>query len=112
MHLSYDIEVIQGSTLLLNINLKDTNDNYIDLNGYSVRGYVRSNYSSSGILLNLQPQVHPSFISGLITLSGSQDDTATMPCGTWVYDIECSGSDNYVFKPLRGYFLVEPESTR
>lgn len=107
----YNISAVQGSTLLLNINIRDSNNNYLNLNGYSARGYVRSNYSSTGILLNLNPQIHPSYVSGLITLSGAQDSMSSLPCGIWVYDIECSGSNNYVFKPVRGYFSVEAEST-
>ena len=108
----YDISAVAGSTLLLNINVRDSNNNFINLNGYTTRGFVRYNYSSTGILLNLNPQVHPSFVSGLIIISGSQDAMANLPCGTFVYDIECSGNNNYIFKPIRGYFSVESECTR
>jgi hypothetical protein len=107
----YDITAIQGSTLLLNLNIKDSSNNYVDLNGYSARGYVRSNYSATGILLDLQPQIHPSYVSGLVTLSGAQENMSQIPCGVWVYDIEISGANDYVFKPIRGYFSIEPEAT-
>lgn len=111
MSTQYDISAIQGSTLLLNINCRDSNNNYINFNGYSARGYVRYNYSSTGVLLNLNPQIHPSFISGLITISGRADDMSNLKAGVYVYDIEASGINNYVFKPLRGYFEIGPEST-
>jgi hypothetical protein len=107
----YNISAIQGSTLLLNLNIKDSNENYLNLNGYTARGYVRGNFSNTGILLDLQPQVHPSFVSGLITLSGTQTGMANMPVGVFPYDIELSGVNDYVFKPIRGYISIEPEST-
>ena len=102
----YNITANQGSTLLLNINVRDSQNNYINLNGYSARGFVRYSYSSTGTMLNLNPQIHPSYVSGLIILSGDQSSMASLPCGQYVYDIECSGNNNYVFKPVKGYFLV------
>jgi len=108
---TYNISAIRGSTLLLNLNIKDSNGNYLNLAGYSARGYVRANYSTTGILLDLNPEIHQSFVSGLITLSGNADDMAKMPVGVFPYDIEVSGANNYIFKPIRGYFSVEPEAT-
>jgi hypothetical protein len=107
----YDISAIQGSTLLLNINCKNADGTYIIFSGYKARGFVRYQYSSSGTLLDLQPQIHPSMISGLITLSGTQTGMANMKVGRFVYDIECSGANDYVFKAIRGYFDIEPEAT-
>jgi hypothetical protein len=107
----YNISAVQGSTLLLNVNIRDSANNYINLNGYTARGSVRYSYVSTGILLNLNPQIHPSFVSGLVTLSGTQSSMSSLPVGQFVYDIECSGANDYVFKPVKGYFLVEPEAT-
>lgn len=106
---NYNISATQGSTLLLSITCKDSNNNYINFSGFSAQGFVRYGYSSTGILLNLNPQIDPSFISGLIIISGKADDMAKLKVGTYVYDIEASGNNNYVFKPLVGYFAVSPE---
>lgn len=111
MSSTYNIEAVQGSSLLLNINCSDSNGSYLNLNGYTARGYVRYSYGSTGVLLNLNPQIHPSYISGLITISGNANDMANLKPGIFVYDIEMSGSSNYVFKALKGYFLCEPEVT-
>lgn len=105
---TYNITATQGSTLLLNVTAQNADSSYINFNGYTARGYVKYSYSSSGNLLNLNAQVHPSYISGLITLSGSAEAMSAMPVGIFVYDIEASGN-NYVFKPIRGYFEVSPE---
>ncbi len=108
---SYNISAIQGSTLLLNINCRDSSNNYINLSGYNVRGYVREKYSSTGIILNLNPTIHPSYISGLVQISGNADDMASLKISEYPYDIELSGTNNYIFKPVRGYMSVQPECT-
>lgn len=107
----YDISAIQGSTLLLNLTCKNSDGTYVNFSGYTVRGYVRYQYSSTGTLLDLQPQIHPSYISGLITLSGTQTGMAAMKVGRFVYDIEASGANDYIFKPVRGYFDIDPEAS-
>lgn len=107
----YNISAIQGSTLLLNLNIKDSNGSYINLSGYTARGYVRGKYSNTGILLDLQPQIHPSYVSGLVTLSGAQTGMAAMPVGQFPYEVEISGSNDYVYKAIRGYFSCDPEAT-
>ncbi len=111
MATTYNISAIQGSTLLLNITCRDSAGNFIDFTNYNVRGFVKDKFSSTGVLLNLNPQIHPSFISGLITISGKADDIARVNVGIYPYDIEASGLNNYVFKPLKGYFYCEPQST-
>lgn len=105
----YNISAIQGSTLLLHINCKDSNNNYINFSGYTARGYVKYKYSSTGYLLNLNPIIDQSYVSGLIRISGNADDLANISCGRYPFDIEASGANNYIFKPIRGYFDLEPE---
>jgi hypothetical protein len=105
----YDIDITQGSTLLLPITCRDSSNNYINFTGYSARGFVKYSYSNTGILLDLQPQIHSSYVSGLITLSGHATGTANLKPGVFVYDVEASGSDGYIFKPIMGYCHVSPE---
>ena len=111
----YNISAIKGSTLLLNINCSNSDGSYINFSGYSARGYVRYNYSSTGILLDLQPVLDSSYISGLIRISGAATGLANMPVGTFVYSVEAEQTgvspDKYVFSPLRGYFECLPEAT-
>lgn len=106
-----NISAIQGSTLLLNLNIKDSNGAYINLSGYNCRSYIRSKFSSTGILLDLQPQIHSSMISGLVTISGAQTGMAALPVGMFPWDIEISGNNDYVYKACRGYISIDPEAT-
>jgi hypothetical protein len=108
---TYNISAIQGSTLLLNLNLTNSDGSYINLSGYGIRGFVREKYSSTGILFNLNPSINSSYVSGLIQISGTATGLAKLPIGKFVFDIELSGSNEYILKALRGYFLISPEAT-
>lgn len=104
---SYIISGIQGSTLLLNLNLTDSNGAYLNLSGYSVSGYCKEKYSSTGKLFDLNVQI-VSPISGLISISGSANDLENTPPGIYVYGVECQLSE-YIFKPLQGYLYLSPD---
>lgn len=110
MATTYDISAIQGNTLLLTLTADDINGNPINLSGYSTRGYVKYRYSDTGYLLDLNPTVISPAISGMVSISGSANNLANMPVGTFVYDLEAYAGD-YVTKFLRGYFKVYPEAT-
>ena len=107
----YNISAIQGSTLLLNLNVKNSDGTYMNLSGYTVRSFVREQYSSTGVLLNLNPNIHSSMISGLVLISGTATGMANLKVGEYVYDVELSGASEYVIKPIVGYFQVGPETT-
>lgn len=108
---TYNFEVIQGSSFSTKLNLKNSDGTFINLSGYSARGYVKYRYSDTGYFLNLNPYIDPSYISGLIVVSGSGVATALLPVSDFVYDLEIFTSGNYILKPIRGRFSVLPEAT-
>ena len=110
MSSKYNISAIQGNTLLLSLTANDSNNLPINLSGYSVRGYVRYSYGSSGILYNLNPTI-TNEISGLISISGNATGLAALPVGNFPYDLEAQSSGGYVTKFLMGSFEVLPEAT-
>jgi hypothetical protein len=107
---TYNISCEQGSTLLLNLTANDSNNLPINLSGYGVRGYVRYSYGSDSILYDLNPQITNS-ISGIIYISGNATGTAALPIGKFPYDLEAYSSGGYVTKFLKGYFILNPESS-
>lgn len=108
---NYNISAVQGSTLLLSINCRDSNNNYINFSGYSTRGGIKYSYSSTGLLLDLNPIIDISYISGLINISGNSEDLAALKVSQYPYDIEAYTSGGYVFKPLMGYISISPQVT-
>jgi hypothetical protein len=107
----YNINLVAGNTLLLSVTASDSNGNPINLSGYSARGHVKYNYGDTGILLDLNPQIHSSYTSGLVNISGAATQTALLPVGKFPYNLEIESTGGYVTKFLRGYISVDPETT-
>lgn len=117
----YNFSATQGSQLSVRLNVKDASGDPINLSGYAVRGVVKYRYSSTSSLVNLDPVIVSGttgslYASGYVDvyLSGSQ--TAALPIGEFVYDIEkypngASSSEGAVDKILAGDFLVYPQVT-
>jgi hypothetical protein len=122
MATSYNINTIQGDTLQLSLRIKDSNNNPINLSGYDVRGVVKYAYGYTGdeqVLVNLNPLIVSGnngsyYPSGIVNINVDSYITASIPVGTFVYDIERfpygvpSGNS---IKLIRGKFIVSPEVT-
>ena len=117
----YNFSATQGSQLSVRLNVKDASGDPINLSGYAVRGVVKYRYSSTSSLVNLDP-VKVSGTTGALYASGYVDvylsgsQTAALPIGEFVYDIEkypngASSSEGAVDKILAGDFLVYPQVT-
>lgn len=109
---TYDLQIIQGNSLILQLNAINDDGTYINLSGYGARGQVRYSYSSTGILLDLQPTVNSSYTSGIVNINIQSTGTSVLPIGSFPYDLEVTGSNNYCTKFLRGYANIYPEATK
>ena len=122
MATSYNINTIQGDGLQLSLRVKDSNNNAINLSGYDVRGVVKYAYGYTGneqVLVNLNPLIVSGnngsyYSSGIVSINVDSYVTASIPVGTFVYDIERfpygipTGNS---IKLIRGKFIVSPEVT-
>ena len=122
MATSYNINTIQGDNLQLSLRVKDSNNNAINLSGYDVRGVVKYAYGYTGneqVLVNLNPTIISGnngsyYSSGIVSINVQSYITASIPVGTFVYDIERfpygipTGNS---IKLIRGKFIVSPEVT-
>jgi hypothetical protein len=122
MATSYDITTIQGDNLQIALSLKDQYSNPINLSGYDVRGVVKYAYGFtgiSGLIVDLAPVVDSGvngsfYTSGLININIPSYTMASVPVGSFVYDIERFPkgiSTGNSIKLLRGKFIVSPEVT-
>ena len=110
----YNISGYQGDHIQLTLNLKDSNGTAINLDGYGVRGQVRSSYGSTGVLLDLNPTII-SVSSGTMAVNISSYISADIPISDHVYDIERYPSGILTgnsIKLMRGKFSILPEVTR
>jgi hypothetical protein len=105
---SYLLTLVQGQTSQLQLVATDSNGNPLNLSGYFASGYMKHRFGDNKVLLNLNPQIDTSCISGIVnvTISGSQ--TASLPVIEGVYNIDVFNSSGYVLQVLRGYVDVLP----
>lgn len=111
----YNISGYQGDHIQLNLFLKDSGNLPINLNGYEIRGQVRSSYGSTGILLDLNPTISGDGTAGVVLIDINSSTSASLPINDSVYDIERypSGIPNgNSIKLMRGKFTILPEVTR
>lgn len=110
----YDIEIEQGATWSRTITVEDPDGTPIDLTGYSARMQVRSSYDAQTALLSLSSpsggiSIDP--LTGTLALTATAAQTAAMPAGIHVYDLELV-IGTAVDRLLAGRARVSPEATR
>lgn len=110
----YHITGYQGDQIQLSLNLKNSLGSGISLEGYSLRGQVKSSYGATGILLDLNPII-VNVSSGIASISIESNVSKNLPIGDHLYDIErySEGMPNSnAIKLMHGKFSVLPEITR
>lgn len=111
----YNITIEQGATLRLSFIWKDSDEDPINLTGYSARMQVRRTASSTDALLSLSSddgQITLGGEAGTIDVVGSADLTKNMKAKCGVYDIELESSGGVVTRLIQGDVTISPEVTR
>jgi hypothetical protein len=118
MLVEYDLNLIQGSTFGALLTATDENGAAIDLGTYQLRGSIKSKYSDSSSLVDLDLSKVPdgnsnplTYTNGKINVSLAASTTSTLPITQAVYDIEMFNSAGYVAKLLDGRVNIHPEVT-
>lgn len=112
---TYDMVVDQGATLSRTITWKDSAKNPIDLTGYSARMQVRANVTATTTVIELttaNSRIALGGVAGTVTLTVSAADTAAVPAGRYVYDLELVSGSGVVNRLIMGNFVVRAEVTR
>jgi hypothetical protein len=110
---SLTITCQQGSTFTRRLIYK-INDEVVNLTGYTARMQIRENHSSSAYILELTvgSGITITGATGQVSITITAGATATIPSGTYVYDIELVAPNTTVQRLLEGKFVVTPEVTR
>jgi len=108
---SFDLSIIQGQTFTLSVTVRDINGVPIDLSGYNISGYLKTRYSDTGKLTDLNATI-ANGPSGIVTLSIPATGTAALPINYAFYDVEMMNpGDGTITKVLAGKASVFPEIT-
>jgi hypothetical protein len=110
----YNITINQGETYDLTASLTNSDGTPVNISGYALRGKVRYSYGSTGVLVDLEPNV-VNATGGVINFTLTPAETAELPITVAVYDIEryVSGQspESTVVRVLQGTVTVNPEAT-
>lgn len=108
-----NITIEQGATweLLLTWTIDDAP---VSLAGYSARMQARPNHKATALLLDLTEGAGITLggEAGTITLALSDEETAALPAGNYVYDLELVSPDEDVTRLVEGSLKISPEVTR
>jgi hypothetical protein len=115
MAAKYDIICDQGATFNRELTWLDDTANPVNLGGYTARMQVRETVDASTALLSLTTENSRIVLggtAGTITLTVSATDTAAVPAGEYVYDLEIVSGLGTVTRLIQGCFTVDAEVTR
>ena len=109
----YDIICEQGTTFTRVVTYKDAAGNPVNLTSYTARMKVRSSRGASGFYLTLTNSQGITLASnGEIEIVIPATATATVPAGSYKYDLEIVSSSGVVIRVIEGDFKVSGEVTR
>lgn len=117
----------QGNSFYKRLVARDSDNNVINLSGFTASGYVRASYGAgytnddiyvpnSGILLDLNPIIisgsaGEAFVSGYVDINIGRTGMAALPSTYLLYDVQIFSGDNYARTIEGGYFIINPEIT-
>lgn len=98
----------QGSTYSVNLEVKDANNNLVNLTGYSGAGQIRKQYTSNSATAFTVSV----YSNGTVTAALTANQTSSLVSGRYVYDIELTNSIAEVTRIVEGIITVTPQVTR
>jgi hypothetical protein len=122
----YNFLIEQGTTFQLELQYKDSNNNPIDLTGYSGRLQIRQTIPSTTVLLCLSSSLNPDGTginfsgsngttpptSGSIGIYISAVSSSQLTFDQAVYDLEIESSGGFVTRLIEGNVQLSKEVTR
>jgi len=122
----YNFLIEQGTTFQLELQYKDSNNNPIDLTGYSGRLQIRQTIPSTTVLLCLSSSLQPDGTginfsgsngttpptSGSIGIYISAVSSSQLTFDQAVYDLEIESSGGFVTRLIEGNVQLSKEVTR
>lgn len=117
--LTYNADIAQklriilrkGDSFLMNAEIKDADGNAIDMSGYTFNMHIKESEDSSESVLSTPSGITITGGSGTITVEISADNTASIPEGDYVYDLETINTNNFKTTWLYGDLCVNQDVT-
>jgi len=105
-----NLNIDQGSSFNVFVDVQDSSGDAFNLTGYTVAGQIRKTYSSINSVAFSALVSSPN--SGTISLSLDNTQTDDMKPGRYVYDVEVIAPSGTVTRVLEGQVEIFPGVTR
>lgn len=107
-----DIVIDQGSAYSAIIPVLALNNLPMNLTGYSGRGQIRRNYNAT-LAVDFLVEILEDPTDGIIKISLTPAQTASMKAGRYVFDIEVyTENDVDVIRVIEGQVTITPRATK
>ena len=104
----YNISLDQGTDYSLNLTIRDSNLNPKNISGYAFTGIIKYRYSETGSRGNFSCSV-TNATGGQVVMSLSNSQSANIPVGRHLYELEVTDAGSLKEKYLKGYIEIAPE---
>lgn len=112
---TYDMVIDQGATLSRALTWKNPARVPYDLTNFTARMHVRATVADSGTVL-IRTTENGGIVlggtTGVVTVKLTAAESAAIPAGRYVYDLELVSGGGEVSRLVEGSFVVRPEVTR
>lgn len=110
----YNATIDQGSDWYLTLQYKDSTGTPINLTGYTAAMQLREYYGSTDAELTLTSSsgITITAATGTLAIHATAVQTAAIPAGKYVYDLEIKSASNIVTRLVQGQIIVSAEATR
>lgn len=112
----YFLDITQNINFNITLTAQNSNGTAINLTGQNLSGYIRPYHGSTGILYSLFVTPDPSYISGIVYISGNypylNSSGFVNPIGAFPFDVISVNSGGYETLLLYGKTNIWPINTR
>jgi hypothetical protein len=107
-----NLSIDQGASFSSDVTVKDANNNAFNLTGYTAAAKMAKGYASTRTRTTITATVAGDATTGVVTLSMTAADTASLDAERYVYDLEITQtSSGAVTRVIEGIITVRPQVT-
>jgi len=107
-----NLSIDQGASFSSDVTVKDANNNAFNLTGYTAAAKMAKGYASTRTRTTITATISGDPTTGVVTLSMTSADTASLDAERYVYDLEITQtSTGTVTRVIEGIISVRPQVT-